>query len=107
MAPRIAVAGDWQWCRLMIFSEIIPEKHRSPYCAADTTRTHHAAMANIDDDTELLPISLDGVTVARLCRLARACGDHPAKIAASLLHDLLADDEAANVIAVIDRGQLN
>ena len=69
--------------------------HRLSYCAGGTTHTHHAAL---DDDSELLPISLDGVTVARLCRLARACGDHPAKIAARLLHDILADDEAANVL---------
>ena len=72
--------------------------HRLSYCAADTTHTHHAAMAKIDDESELLPIALDGVTVARLCRLAQACGDHPAKLAASLLHDILADDEAANVL---------
>ena len=69
---------------------------RSSSCGLVATHAHPRTMANIDDDSELLPIPLDGITVARLVRLARACGDRPAEVAASLLRDLLADDEALN-----------
>ena len=59
--------------------------------AADMGTTH-------DDDTETLPIPLDGKTVERLLRLARACGDSPVAVASSLLRDILADDDAVNVL---------
>ena len=55
-------------------------------------------MTTAHDDTETLPIPLDGKTVERLLRLARACGDAPDKVAASLLRDILADDEAVNIL---------
>jgi len=51
-----------------------------------------------DEDSNVFPLELDDKTVARLLRLARACGDDPARIASSLLHDILADDEAVNAI---------
>jgi hypothetical protein len=82
----------------MILSEIIPEKLSPSYCGADATRSNDIAMMKPDDDSELLPISLDAATVARLARLSRACGAHPAALAASLLHDILLDDEAVNVL---------
>ena len=66
---------------------------------AATNRVNAADMGTAhDDDSETLPIPLDGKTVERLLRLARACGDDPATIAASLLRDILADDEAVNIL---------
>jgi len=44
----------------------------------------------------VLIVSLDAETVERLLALARLCGDDPASMAASLLHDLLEDDEFYN-----------
>ena len=38
-------------------------------------------------------VPLDPVTRERLLSLAKVCGDDPDKIAASLLHDLLDDDD--------------
>ena len=100
MAQRFAVAWDWQRDQRMIFAEIIPEKLSPSYCAVGATHSMNVAMvkATDDDDSDVLPISLDGVTIARLARLSRACGAHPAALAASLLHDILADDEAVNVL---------
>lgn len=48
------------------------------------------------EDEEELPIPLDGETLGRLARFARACGKHPARAAAELLRDLLIEDDAAH-----------
>lgn len=45
---------------------------------------------------EIIPIPLDPATFTRLCALARACGAHPIDIAASLLHDVLKDNDEAH-----------
>ena len=69
------------------------------YCAADATRSLNIGMVkDTDDDTNVLPVNLDDETVARLARLSRATGAHPAALAASLLRDILADAEAVNVL---------
>lgn len=51
-----------------------------------------------DDEIEEVVIPLDRVTIARLARLSRIVGDHPTSVAASLLHDILKDDELHNEI---------
>ncbi len=59
-----------------------------------------AAMADIEEDengTVWLRVPLIGETRARLDGLARFTGDDPVAIAASLLHDVLEDDESAHV----------
>lgn len=55
-------------------------------------------MTELDDEEELVLFSvpLNGATVERLMRLADICHADPRKIAASLLHDVLAEDEAAH-----------
>lgn len=46
-----------------------------------------------------IEIELDSLTAERLERLARACGEaDPMTIAASLLHDILRDDEETNCL---------
>lgn len=59
-------------------------------------------MSKTDDTPNVLPLELGNKTMARLLRLAAACGDSPEKIAASLLHDILADDEAVNVMQPVE-----
>lgn len=46
-----------------------------------------------------VPVPLDPVTTERLLRFAEASGLHPLVAAASLLRDLLADDEFYNAAA--------
>lgn len=55
-------------------------------------------MAQLDDDTDVVWISvpLSVRTAARLRNLANDCHAAADKVAASLLHDVLADDEAAH-----------
>ena len=60
-------------------------------------------MAN--DDTITIQIELDDETEASLFRLARVCGDAPDKVAASLLRDILADDQTFNEIDTIRWGR--
>lgn len=51
---------------------------------------------DIEDDDEVeVPIPLGRETRRFLCEIARATGDHPTRIAASMLHDILKDTEAA------------
>lgn len=52
-------------------------------------------MSNHIDDTEveLVTIALDAVTAARLRNLANMCHAAPTSVAASLLHDVLKDDD--------------
>jgi len=42
---------------------------------------------------------VDEATLERLLRVADDCGADPVAVAASLLHDVLADDEAAHTDA--------
>ncbi len=55
-------------------------------------------MAQLDDDTDVvwMTIPLSGRTAERLMNLSNECHTQPQKVAASLLHDVLADDEAAH-----------
>ena len=57
-------------------------------------------MANLIEDpkeTVWISIPLDGVTAARLQNLSDVCHAAPINVAASLLHDILKDDEEANL----------
>lgn len=49
-----------------------------------------------EDDVEVVPMELplSRRTIAWLARLHRATGDRPADIVASMLHDIMADDES-------------
>jgi hypothetical protein len=49
-----------------------------------------------EDDIELVPVPMDRETRARLVMLSHIVGDRPTKVAASLLHDLLLEDELFN-----------
>lgn len=55
-------------------------------------------MAQLDDDTEVvwMTIPLSTRTAERLLSLSNDCHASPDTVAASLLHDVLADDEAAH-----------
>lgn len=55
-------------------------------------------MAHLDDDTDVvwMSIPLSGRTAERLRNLSNDCHAAPHKVAASLLHDVLADDEEAH-----------
>ena len=50
------------------------------------------------ETVELVPLDvpLDAATIAWLARLARATGDHPADMVASMLRMIRIDDEAAH-----------
>jgi hypothetical protein len=51
------------------------------------------------DDTEnivWISVPLDGETAARLLNLSDVCHAEPVSVAASLLHDILKDDEIAH-----------
>ena len=50
--------------------------------------------------TEVVPLDLelDAATIAWLARLARATGDHPADMVASMLRMIRIDDEAADAV---------
>jgi len=60
----------------------------------------------IDDlkETVWISIPLDATTAARLQNLSDVCHAAPTNVAASLLHDILADDEEANLPAAIAVG---
>jgi hypothetical protein len=49
------------------------------------------------DDDDVLPIVVDAETRARLWQLAALVRDSPLRVAASLLHDVLREDELFNV----------
>jgi predicted transcriptional regulator len=64
-------------------------------------------MAHLIDEAEemtWISIPLDPQTAARLRNLSDACHAAPTNIAASLLHDILKDDEEANLPAAIAVG---
>ncbi len=51
-----------------------------------------------NEDVEIVPLDvpLDAATIMWLARLARATGDHPADMVASMLRMIRIDDEAAH-----------
>lgn len=55
-------------------------------------------MAQLDDETEVvwMTIPMSARTAERLLNLSNNCHAAPDRVAASLLHDVLADDEAAH-----------
>ncbi len=66
-------------------------------------------MANLlkdPQDTVWISIPLDSATAARLQNLSDACHAAPTNVAASLLHDVLKDDEAENLPAAIAVGSV-
>jgi len=54
----------------------------------------------LKDETPVIWISipLDGETAARLQSLSDVCHDAPTNVAASLLHDILKDDEDSHLL---------
>lgn len=55
-----------------------------------------------------IEIELDEWTAERLQRLAACCEDDPRRVAASLLHDILRDDEETNCLgAPVDPRHIN
>ena len=52
-------------------------------------------------DTLWISVPLSGDTVRRLKKLADMCHADPKAVAASLLHDVLADDEGAHPLEVM------
>ena len=77
------------------------------HCGIRPPRSQTAAMTNIDDDTITIEVEIDDETEARLLRLSRVCGDSPGKIASSLLHDILADDQTFNEVEAMRPTALN
>lgn len=65
-------------------------------------------MANhLTDDTQetvWISVPLDRKTAARLQNLSDVCHATPTNVAASLLHDVLADDEESNLPTAISAG---
>jgi hypothetical protein len=59
-------------------------------------------MCSTDDDEVqvIFDIPLDGATVERLMALSAVCRQDPKKVAASLLHDILKDDQDAHLCGV-------
>ena len=53
-----------------------------------------------------ISVPLDAKTAARLANLSDECHCDPVKVAASLLHDVLADDEAAEYPGATAAGSL-
>lgn len=51
---------------------------------------------SIEDGVVIFRIPVDPLTAERLISLAKSCESDPVKTAASLLHDVLADDAAAH-----------
>lgn len=64
-------------------------------------------MCNPEEDFEIVPIPLDGDTIERLGRLARASGQNPLECAGALLRDLLLDDALAHGETPVLSGNLN
>ena len=91
----------------MKIAEILPEKDGIGHRADSQNQIHACAMANITDDTITIEVEIDDETEARLLRLSRVCGDSPGKIASSLLHDILADDQTFNEIDAVRPASLN
>lgn len=60
-----------------------------------------------DNDTVWVRIPLDGTTAIRLLRLSDAIKEDASKIAASLLHDILQDDEDAHNLAGIPPAEIH
>jgi hypothetical protein len=62
-----------------------------------------------DDDAPVrwISIPLDPRTAARLANLSDECHADPVQVAASLLHDVLADDEQANLPAAMAVGDVS
>lgn len=64
-------------------------------------------MADLEEQPTLwIKISLDGETARRLANLSNICHADPNKVAASLLHDVLADDEEANIPVALAVGSV-
>lgn len=66
-------------------------------------------MANLLEDQQpvvWISIPLDGETAARLQNLSDVCHAPPTNVAASLLHDILKDDEEANLPTALAAGDL-
>lgn len=63
--------------------------------------TYRAAMAHRTDESLAVMIPLDAETFRRLVMLSRAVADDPITVAASLLHDILRDDEYENVLEML------
>lgn len=64
-------------------------------------------MADLEDQPTLwIKIPLDGETARRLAHLSDICHAEPNKVAASLLHDVLKDDEEANIPVAIAVGSV-
>ncbi len=57
------------------------------------------------DDTVVITIPLSGETAERLQNLADFCHADPRSVAASLLHDILKDDEEYNVPVAAKAGR--
>lgn len=53
------------------------------------------------DDVAIISIPVDAETYRRLTSLADICHADPKKVAASLLHDILKDDEEAHELALM------
>lgn len=49
-----------------------------------------------DDGAVIVPVELDQESLRRLVQLGKDAGLHPVELAASLLHDVLLDDERAH-----------
>jgi len=49
-----------------------------------------------DDDIQYVPIAMDRETRRNLVALARDLGEHPVKVAAALLRDVVKDDALAH-----------
>jgi len=57
--------------------------------------------AQADDDTTLITIPVDGETLRRLVKIADMSHAAPKAVAASLLHDILKDDEDAHLLELM------
>ena len=66
-----------------------------------------APSADHDDDVVYFRIPLDAETVARLMEVADISHADPVSVAASLLHDILAEDEDAHIEGAADRVTFN
>ena len=64
-------------------------------------------MQTLTGKTITIEVEIDDETEARLLRLSRVCGDSPGKIASSLLHDILADDQTFNEVEAMRPTALN
>ena len=54
----------------------------------------------MDTEETVLVLPIDAETTTRLLRLAAVCGSDPVALAASLLHDILLDDDLAHRLEV-------